>query len=61
MEARIAKLEEMPTIGKIENECLNIEFLTIFGKFDIKNRAFGNNTIFLEQFFSISVGACRVR
>ena len=28
-----------------------IAFLIIFGKFVTKNRAFGNNTIFLQQFF----------
>ena len=33
-----------------------IEFFTIFGKVDAKNRAFGNNIIFLQQFFSISGG-----
>ena len=29
----------------------NIEFLTIFGEVVAKNRAFGNNIIFLQQFF----------
>ena len=33
-----------------------MEFLTIFGKVVAKNRAFGNNIIFLQQFFSISGG-----
>ena len=33
-----------------------MEFLSIFGKVVAKNRAFGNNIIFLQQFFSISGG-----
>ena len=33
-----------------------MEFLTIFGKVVAKNRAFGNNFIFLQQFFSIWEG-----
>ena len=28
-----------------------MEFLSIFGKVVAKNRAFGNNIIFLQQFF----------
>ena len=31
-------------------------FYFYFGKFVTKNRAFGNNTIFLKQFFSVSGG-----
>ena len=30
---------------------MKIEFVTIFGKVAAKNRAFGNNIIFLQQFF----------
>ena len=33
-----------------------MEFLTIFGKVVAKNRAFGNNIIFQQQFFSLSGG-----
>ena len=33
-----------------------IEFLTIFGKVFDKNRAFGNNIIFLRQFFQFRGG-----
>ena len=33
-----------------------IEFLASFGKVVAKNRAFGNNTIFLEQFFRFRGG-----
>ena len=33
-----------------------MEFLSIFGKVAAKNRAFGNNIIFLQQFISISGG-----
>ena len=35
----------------------SLQFLTIFGKVDAKNRAFGNNTIFLQQFFQFRRGA----
>ena len=34
-----------------------IEFLSIFGKVVAKNRSFGNNIIFLQQFFPGSGGA----
>ena len=33
-----------------------MEFLTIFGKVVAKNRAFGNNIIFLQQFFPFRGG-----
>ena len=32
-----------------------MEFLATFGKVVAKNRAFGNNTIFLQQFFQFRV------
>ena len=40
---------DIHSIGKIE-------FLTIFGKVVAKNRAFGNNIIFLQQFFPFRGG-----
>ena len=33
-----------------ENSIENFNFIMIFGKFVAKNRAFGNNTIFLSNF-----------
>ena len=33
-----------------------MEFLFFLGKFVTKDRAFGNNTSFLQQFFSVSGG-----
>ena len=39
-----------------ENKQTNFEFLINFVIFLTKNRAFGNNIIFLQQFLSVSVG-----
>ena len=36
-----------------DKNSLKIEFLSICGKVVAKNRAFGNNIIFLQQIFSI--------
>ena len=36
-----------------ENSIEKLNFIMIFGKFVTKNRAFGNNTIFLQQFFRL--------
>ena len=36
---------------------MKIEFLMIFGKVVAKNRAFGNNIIFQQQFFPFRGGA----
>ena len=36
-----------------ENSIENLHFIMIFGKFVIKNRAFGNNTIFPQQLFRL--------
>ena len=35
-----------------------MEFLTMFGKDVAKNRSFGNNIIFLQQFFPFRGGGC---
>ena len=39
-----------------EENSIEKDFLTIFGKVDAKNRAFGNNIIFLQQFFQFREG-----
>ena len=39
-----------------ENSIEKLNFYFYFGKFVTKNRAFGNNTIFLQQFFPVSGG-----
>ena len=39
-----------------ENSIENLNFLFFFRKFVTKNRAFGNNTIFLQQFFPFRGG-----
>ena len=50
------KLLKIFDANSIEN--LNFYFIYnfIFRKFVIKNRAFGNNSIFLQQFFSVPGG-----
>ena len=42
--------------GGTPHENRKIEFFIIFGKIVTKNRAFVNNIIFLQQFFSVSGG-----
>ena len=39
-----------------ENSIEKLNFIMIFEKFATKNRAFGNNTIFLQQFFRLRGG-----
>ena len=39
-----------------ENSIEKLNFIKIFGKFVTKNRAFGNNTIFLQQIFRLGGG-----
>ena len=39
-----------------ENSIEKLNFIIIFGKFVTKNRAFGNNTSFLQQFFRLRGG-----
>ena len=39
-----------------ENSIEKLNFIMIFGIFVTKNRAFGNNTIFLQQFFRLRGG-----
>ena len=50
--------EKHKLLGNFEKNLIKfnrkIEVLVIFGKFVAKNRAFGNNIIFLQQSFSIS-------
>ena len=58
--------EKHKLLGNFENmlkffdenslEKLNFYFTFYFGKFFTKNRAFGNNTIFLQQFFRFRGG-----
>ena len=50
--------EKHNLLGNFEKISKNfeIEFLTIFGKVVAKNRAFGNNIIFLQQFFQFRGG-----
>ena len=39
-----------------KNSIENLNFMIIFGNFVPKNRAFGNNTIFLQQSFRLRGG-----
>ena len=60
------RLDEKQNCWKILRKCerfglkfnRKIEFLIIFGKFVTKNRAFGNNIIFLQQSFGFERGDC---
>ena len=49
---KILKFFDEISIEKLNFFCIFI----FFRKFVTKNRAFGNNTIFIQQFFSISGG-----
>ena len=55
---KILKMFDENAIEKLNFDFILFYFIFnfIFRKFVTKNRAFGNNTIFLQQFFSVSGG-----